>query len=127
MGVMQAAAAFAVYAGLAGAAGVALAAAGAHGAGLSDLTPPAQFLLMHAAAALAIVAIAMRATHPAGFLVSALILLVGVSLFSGDIAMRTLWGHRLFPMAAPTGGMTMILGWLVLAGAGVWELVGQRG
>jgi uncharacterized membrane protein YgdD (TMEM256/DUF423 family) len=127
MGVMQAAALLAVYAGLAGAAGVALAAAGAHGNTLSALTPAAQFLLMHAAAALAILAIAMRAAHPAAFLIAALILLIGVSLFSGDIAARTFWGHRLFPMAAPTGGSTMIVGWLLLAGAGVWELFGSRG
>lgn len=127
MTAMQAAAALAVYAGLAGAAGVALAAAGSHGSGLAPLTPAAQFLMMHAAAAVAIVAVAMRAGHPSGFLIAAALLLVGVTLFSGDITARTLWGTRLFPMAAPTGGTTMIVGWLVLAGAGVWELLAQRG
>jgi uncharacterized membrane protein YgdD (TMEM256/DUF423 family) len=127
MSVMQVAAALAVYAGLAGAAGVALAAAGAHGAGLSDLTPPAQFLLMHAAAALAIVAIALRLVHPVPFLAAALILLVGVTLFSGDIAVRTFTGNRLFPMAAPIGGSSMILGWLVVSGAAIWELLAHRG
>jgi uncharacterized membrane protein YgdD (TMEM256/DUF423 family) len=106
---------------------VALAAAGAHGAALSALTPAAQFLMVHAAAALAIVAVAMRAVHPAGFLMAALVLLVGVTLFSGDIAARAFWGTRLFPMAAPIGGATMILGWLVLSAAGVWEVFGQRG
>ena len=125
--VMQAAAALAVYAGLLGAAGVALAAAGAHGNALSPLTPAAQFLLMHAAAALAIVAVATRAAHPLAFLLAALVLLLGVSLFSGDIAARTVWGTRLFPMAAPIGGSTMILGWLVLSAAGLWEVFGQRG
>ena len=124
---MQAAAAITLYAGLAGAAGVALAAAGAHGPALSALTPAAQFLMIHAAAAVAIAAVATRAAHPGGFLVAALILLAGVTLFSGDIAARTLWGHRLFPMAAPIGGSTMIVGWLVLAAAGAWELLGQRG
>jgi uncharacterized membrane protein YgdD (TMEM256/DUF423 family) len=125
--VSQVAALIAVYAGLAGAAGVALAAAGAHGASLSALTPAAQFLLMHAAAALAISAIAVRAIHPGAFLVAALILLIGVTLFSGDIVSRTLWGNRLFPMAAPTGGTTMIVGWLILSAAGVWEVLAQRG
>jgi uncharacterized membrane protein YgdD (TMEM256/DUF423 family) len=125
--VMQGAAVLVVYAGLAGAAGVALAAAGAHGPALSALTPAAQFLMVHAAAAAAIAALATRAVHPIGFLLAALILLVGVSLFSGDIAARTFWGTRLFPMAAPIGGSTMILGWLVLSAAGVWELLGQRG
>jgi uncharacterized membrane protein YgdD (TMEM256/DUF423 family) len=125
--VMQAAAALAVYAGLAGAAGVALAAAGAHGTALSALTPAAQLLLMHAAAALGIAAVAIRAEHPVGFLLAALILLVGASLFSGDIAVRTLWGARLFPMAAPVGGSIMILGWLLLAAAGVREILALRG
>jgi uncharacterized membrane protein YgdD (TMEM256/DUF423 family) len=124
---MQAAAIIALYAGLAGAAGVALAAAGAHGPALSALTPAAQFLMIHAGAAVAIAAVATRAAHPGGFLVAALILLLGVTLFSGDIAARTLWGHRLFPMAAPIGGSTMIVGWLVLAAAGAWELLAQRG
>lgn len=124
---MQAAAALAVYAGLAGATGVGLAAAGAHGTALSDLTPPAQLLLIHAAAALAVVAVAMRAAHASGFLVAALILLIGASLFSGAVSARVLWGVRLFPMAAPTGGTTMILGWLVLAGAGLWEVLAHRG
>jgi uncharacterized membrane protein YgdD (TMEM256/DUF423 family) len=50
-----------------------------------------------------------------------------VTLFSGDIAVRTLMGQRLFPMAAPIGGSTMIAGWLVLAAAGAWELLGPRG
>jgi uncharacterized membrane protein YgdD (TMEM256/DUF423 family) len=122
----QAVAAIVIYAGLAGAAGVALAAMGAHGEGYVALTPPAYFLLMHAAGALAIAALATRAAHPGAFLLAAIILLVGASLFSGDIAVRTLLGHRLFPMAAPLGGSTMILGWLVLAAAGLWELLGSR-
>jgi uncharacterized membrane protein YgdD (TMEM256/DUF423 family) len=124
---MQAVAAIVIYAGLAGAAGVAIAAAGAHGEGYAALTPAAQFLIMHAAAALAVAAMATRAVHPGGFLLAALVLLVGVSLFSGDITARTLWGHRLFPMAAPIGGSTMIAGWLVLSAAGIWELVAHRG
>jgi uncharacterized membrane protein YgdD (TMEM256/DUF423 family) len=94
---------------------------------LSALTPAAQFLMIHAAAAVAIAAVAARADHPGGFLVAALILLVGVTLFSGDIAARTLWGHRLFPMAAPIGGSTMIVGWLVLVAAGAWEILAHRG
>jgi uncharacterized membrane protein YgdD (TMEM256/DUF423 family) len=116
-----------IYAGLAGGAGVGLAAAGAHGNDLSALTPPAYFLIMHAAAALAIVAIATRAAHSSLFLIGALVLLVGVTLFSGDIAMRTLWATKLFPMAAPIGGTTMIAGWLIVSLAGIWELFAQRG
>jgi uncharacterized membrane protein YgdD (TMEM256/DUF423 family) len=114
-----------VWAGLAGAAGVALAAAGAHGTQLSALTPPAQLLIMHAAAAVGIVAVALRVGHPAPFLVAAVVLLLGATLFSVAVSTRVLWDFRLFPMAAPTGGTAMIAGWLVLAVAGVWELVNR--
>jgi uncharacterized membrane protein YgdD (TMEM256/DUF423 family) len=125
--VMQLAAALLIYAGLSGAAGVGLAAAGAHGNDMASLTSPAYFLIMHAAVAVAIVAVAVRADHTGVFLLAALVLLIGVTLFSGDIAARTLWGVRLFPMAAPIGGSTMIIGWLVLSAAGIWELLSQRG
>ena len=107
--------------------GVGLAAAGAHGNDMAALTPPAYFLIMHATAAAAIIALATRAAHPVAFLLAALVLLAGVTLFSGDIATRTLWGVRLFPMAAPIGGTTMIIGWLLLSVAGLWEVFSQRG
>lgn len=123
----KASSALVIYAGLAGAAGVALAAAGAHGNGLESLTPAAQILLIHAAAAIAIVAVAGSAVRSGAFLIAGLILVLGASLFSGDIASRAFLGDRLFPMAAPTGGTTMIVGWLVVAGVGLWELLSRRG
>ena len=124
---VQLAAVLLIYAGLAGAAGVGIAAAGAHGNDMTALTSPAYFLIMHATAAAAIIAVATRAEHPGAFLLAALVLLVGASLFSGDIAARTLWSVRLFPMAAPIGGSTMIIGWLLLSAAGIWEVFSQRG
>jgi len=125
--VVQLAAVLLIYAGLAGAAGVGLAAAGAHGNDMAALTPPAYFLIMHATAAAAVIAVATRAEHPGAFLLAALVLLAGATLFSGDIAARTLWSVRLFPMAAPIGGSTMIIGWLLLSVAGIWEVFSQRG
>ena len=124
---VQLAAVLLIYAGLAGAAGVGLAAAGAHGNDMAALTPPAYFLIMHATAAAAVIAVATRAEHPGAFLLAALVLLAGATLFSGDIAARTLWSVRLFPMAAPIGGSTMIIGWLLLSVAGIWEVFSQRG
>jgi uncharacterized membrane protein YgdD (TMEM256/DUF423 family) len=35
-------------------------------------------------------------------------------LFAADVAARAYLGNRLFPFAAPAGGMIMIAGWLVL-------------
>jgi uncharacterized membrane protein YgdD (TMEM256/DUF423 family) len=43
----------------------------------------------------------------------------GGSLFAGDVSMRAFAGHRMFPMAAPTGGTLLILSWLVLAAAAI--------
>ena len=44
-------------------------------------------------------------------------LIVGAALFAGDLALRAFVGHRLFPMAAPTSGIVLIVSWLTLAGA----------
>jgi hypothetical protein len=40
---------------------------------------------------------------------------VGATLFTGDVSARAFIGHRLFPMAAPTGGTILIAAWLALA------------
>ena len=40
---------------------------------------------------------------------------IGAALFAADVAMRAYLGHRLFPFAAPTGGMLLIIGWLLVA------------
>jgi uncharacterized membrane protein YgdD (TMEM256/DUF423 family) len=105
-----------VLAALMGAAGIMLAAAAAHAVPGAGLDAAASMLLFHAAAALGAAALARQ-----GLLRRALGLaviaawLIGAALFSGDIALRAFAGHRLFPMAAPTGGFVLILGWLMLA------------
>ena len=107
-------------AGLMGAAGVVLLAAGAHAAPGAGLDGAGQMLLFHAAAVVA----AASALHqglvlrPLG-IAAAIGLVIGASLFSGDIAMRALAGHRLFPMAAPSGGVILIASWLALTIAAV--------
>ena len=99
-------------AGLLGAAGVALSAAAAH-AGGGNIATAANFLLFHAPAFLALGLFAAGAGKV--LRAGGLILLVGVLLFSGDLLARHYLGDRLFPMAAPSGGTLMILGWLVIA------------
>ena len=42
-------------------------------------------------------------------------MLAAVALFGGDIALHTLTGSHIFPMAAPTGGSLLIASWLVVA------------
>jgi uncharacterized membrane protein YgdD (TMEM256/DUF423 family) len=110
-------------AGLMGAAGVVLLAAGAHAAPGAGLDSAGQMLLFHAAAVIAAAA-AMQSGlvfRPLA-LVAAIGLVLGAVLFSGDIAMRAFAGHRLFPMAAPTGGFVLIASWLGVAVAAVIAL-----
>lgn len=101
----------AVLAALMGAAGVALAAAGAHTDGGALARTASQFLILHAAALIAVCA--HRAERwPT---VAGLALAAGAILFSADLSTRAFLGARLFPYAAPIGGTTMIVAWLALA------------
>ncbi|MGJ4893310.1 DUF423 domain-containing protein [Bradyrhizobium sp. HKCCYLR20261] len=108
-------------AGLMGAAGVALAAKAAHDPDASRLATASTMLLFHACALLGTVALAERGIVQRRIgMVAALGLVLGAALFSGDLMMRQFAGDRLFPFAAPTGGMLLIGGWLVLAIAAAW-------
>lgn len=111
-----------VAGGLCGAAGVALSAAAAHAGGVNTGTA-ASFLLMHAGAFLA-VGLA-RASRP--MRIAATVVLVGLVLFAGDLLARDFIGTRLFPMAAPTGGTLMILGWIAVAVTGVFSRARPQG
>ncbi len=110
-------------AGLMGAGGVILAAAGAHMAPGAGLDSAAYMLLFHAAAVLGGAALVQQGIvwRPLGLLVLAAWVL-GAALFSGDIALRAFAGHRLFAMAAPSGGVILIAAWLAMAIAAVAAL-----
>ena len=101
-------------AGLAGASGVALSAYAAHADGGANLTTAATFLLIHAAA---VAGLCVNWTSRRGLLQAATLLMIGVILFSGDITLRTLTGATPMRMAAPTGGVMLIVGWLWVAAA----------
>jgi uncharacterized membrane protein YgdD (TMEM256/DUF423 family) len=107
-------------AGMMGAAGVILAALAAHAAPGAGLDGAAYMLLFHAVAILAASPLLKRPLIPRPILIISLGAWVfGSVVFSGDIGMRALAGHRLFPMAAPIGGFAMIVGWLALAIAAI--------
>jgi uncharacterized membrane protein YgdD (TMEM256/DUF423 family) len=111
-------------AGLMGAGGIALAAAGAHMAPGAGLNSAAYMLLFHAAAVVGGVALIQQGAlwRPLALLVLAAWVL-GAVLFSGDIAMRAFTAHRLFPMAAPSGGMILIGAWLALTAAAIAAMI----
>jgi uncharacterized membrane protein YgdD (TMEM256/DUF423 family) len=109
-----------VLACLMGACGVALAAAAAHAAPGAGLDSAAYLLLFHAVAMLAAAALTGQDSlwRPLGVAAMAGFV-VGGALFAGDVSMRAFAGHRLFPMAAPTGGTLLIVSWLILAAAAI--------
>jgi len=95
---------------LCGAAGVAFSAVASHSGG-GTIATGASFLLMHAPAFLAIGL--LGGSKP--LRLAAWALFAGLALFAGDLIVRHYGAARLFPMAAPTGGTLMILGWLAIA------------
>jgi uncharacterized membrane protein YgdD (TMEM256/DUF423 family) len=113
-----------ILAGLMGASGVMLAAAGAHAAPGAGLESAGYMLLFHAAAVLAGAAVLQHGLSGRPLLRLALAgWVLGAVLFSGDIALRAFAGHRLFPMAAPTGGIILIAAWLALAASAIAALL----
>ncbi|MFZ2069278.1 MAG: DUF423 domain-containing protein [Xanthobacteraceae bacterium] len=110
-------------AGLMGAAGIMLAAAGAHAAPGAGLDSAAYILLFHGTAIIGATALVQQGVlwRPLTVLVLAA-WVAGAVLFSGDIALRAFAGHRLFPMAAPSGGIILILAWLGFAVAAIGAL-----
>jgi uncharacterized membrane protein YgdD (TMEM256/DUF423 family) len=100
--------------------GVALSAVAAHAGRGPNLETAARFLLLHAPALLAVVALAAAGAvdeRVARF--AACAMLLGLALFCGDLVMRAYRDLPLFPRAAPTGGMVLMLGWALVALAGL--------
>jgi uncharacterized membrane protein YgdD (TMEM256/DUF423 family) len=104
---------------LMGAAGVVLA-AGAHAQSGVRLDSAGYLLILHAAAVLAgTVALDRGLVWRPLAIVALAGLILGPILFAADLALRAFADHRLFPMAAPAGGVVLILAWIVLAVAAV--------
>ncbi|SJZ81093.1 DUF423 domain-containing protein [Consotaella salsifontis] len=101
-------------AGLLGAGGVAGLAYAAHGGGDTHFIASAAGIAVAHAPILAALALA-RPGALRGAWLAAMLLAIGAVLFSGDLTMRTFIGDRLFPYAAPTGGLAMIAGWLTIS------------
>jgi uncharacterized membrane protein YgdD (TMEM256/DUF423 family) len=98
-----------------GAGGIILATVAAHVVPDPRLQTAANFLMLHAAAALAVCGIALALPQRGmWFLGAAGLFLSGSLLFGGDLSVRALAGKRLFPMAAPLGGTLLIFGWALV-------------
>jgi uncharacterized membrane protein YgdD (TMEM256/DUF423 family) len=115
---------FLLLAGLMGAGGIILAAAGAHAAAAAATSASAGYMLLfQAAAVVGGAALLQNGVAWRPLLIAALAgWVLGATLFSGDLALRAFTGHRLFAMAAPSGGIILIAAWLALAGAALGAL-----
>lgn len=100
---------------LSGAAGVAEAAAAAHRVSDPLLKTSADFLIVNAAAVIALAAFATQAARKSWILAGATALFVGGLSFCAELSVHALLGQRPAPLAAPIGGALMILGWLIAA------------
>ena len=107
-------------AGVMGAAGIVLAAAAAHVAPGAGLDSAAYMLLFHAAAVVGGAALVRQGSVWRPLALAVLTgFVLGAALFSGDIALRAFAGHRLFPLAAPSGGFILIAAWIGLTAAAI--------
>lgn len=119
--------AFVGVAGLLGASGVAVGAAGAHVGGGDLARTASEFLLVHAAALLAGSAAGLALPRGSRLLVAALgLMALGAALFGGELASAALLEWRPLPLAAPTGGLCLIAGWLCLTLAAVAAAARRR-
>jgi len=116
--------ALALWAALLGLCGVATAAAAAHHTGATSLNAAALILLSHSPAIIAsLSATRNQILNPRMGIIAAGLLAFGASLFSGDIAFRVFKSMPLFPMAAPAGGIILMIGWGFLAFSALVSLV----
>jgi uncharacterized membrane protein YgdD (TMEM256/DUF423 family) len=102
-------------AGLLGASGIVVGAAGAHAGGGDLARLASNFLLMHAAVTLGLVAVAARFDRRWPFYLAALLICVGAGAFCGDVSSVAFAGRHVVAYLAPVGGSALILGWIAIA------------
>jgi len=83
---------------------------------LGVFTTGAHYHLIHAVA-MGVAALAARGAARMQAEVAALLLLIGILLFSGSLYMLALTGLRYFAFVTPLGGIAFVLGWAMLGWA----------
>jgi uncharacterized membrane protein YgdD (TMEM256/DUF423 family) len=97
-----------------------MAALAAHAGAGAELGTAATLLLANAPMlAATAIAIGLKVARPIVGLAGSAIAAIGTLLFAGDMAHRGFGHGPLFPYAAPIGGSLDILGWVMVAAAGL--------
>ncbi|GLQ30549.1 DUF423 domain-containing protein [Litoribrevibacter albus] len=114
-----------VFAALSGFLAVALGAFGAHA--LKQVLSPemltvyqtaVEYHLIHSVLLFVVSALMLTHGHLRWLKRSALALAIGILLFSGSLYLLTLSGIKTLGIVTPFGGVSLLLGWLMLAAAG---------
>ena len=111
-----------VFAAISGFVGVAMGAFGAHGLRgqrtpelLAALQTGVQYLFWHALALLLIAELLRRSPDSSPLRWSAVAMAAGIVMFSGSLFVLVLTEQRWLGMVTPFGGVSFMLGWLLLA------------
>ncbi|RYU63318.1 DUF423 domain-containing protein [Methylolobus aquaticus] len=111
-----------LFAAISGFVGVAMGAFGAHGLRgqrapelLAAFQTGVQYLFWHALALLLIAALWCRSPDSSLLRWSAAAMAAGIALFSGSLFVMVLTEQRWLGMVTPFGGVSFMLGWLLLA------------
>ncbi len=76
------------------------------------------YQIIHSLAALTVV-LAYRVKASPALMISAILFIIGMLLFSGSLYLKTFTGAVVFAQLAPLGGITLTFGWLALAFTGI--------
>lgn len=101
--------------GLYGGLGVAAAAAAAHATADTRLQTASMFLMLHAAAIVAIAGAAKAFGLGRWLLLPGWGVAIGTLMFSGDLIVHVAYGASPLPLVAPIGGTLLIVSWLALS------------
>lgn len=113
-------------AGLLGAAGVTLAALAAHVDNSTALRAAAELAMVHAAAAIGLLAFSQHSGRAGLWRWIATAMLLGAALFSATVSLGILAEFRPLPALAPIGGTVTILSWIAVAATSILEAASSR-
>ncbi|MEN8722468.1 MAG: DUF423 domain-containing protein [Alphaproteobacteria bacterium] len=122
-----------ILSGLNGFVAIAAGAFGAHGlqsiadsAQLSAFETGANYHLLHAMALLGVAALGHLAPSSGGIRAAGWLFVTGIILFAGPLYLYGTMGSKALIMVTPVGGLTLMVGWSLLAIAG-FKLKGHQG
>jgi len=89
---------------------------------LASFETGVDYQFIHALGLLALTIYGRQRTDSPLLSVAALLLLVGIALFCGGVYASSLDGPHWIARLAPAGGISLIVGWLVVAAGALWPL-----